>query len=179
VQEHGYEHKGDSAAMKNGLKGRKSRKFDSPAQEVYLSLWRTYDRLRAIEDEVLAEFELTAQQYNVLRLLKAAHPEPVPTLQLSSRLISRAPDITRMLDRLQEKDWVQRLRSEEDRRAVLVAITPKGLELLKTMSDPIKKMHAAQVGHLTAEETETLCDLLASVRAPHEPENSIWNESAD
>ena len=68
----------------------KKRKFDSQEQEVYLSLWRTYDRLKGLEEELFQSWELTSQQYNVLRILQAAAPRPVPTLQLSTRLISRA-----------------------------------------------------------------------------------------
>src|SRR5215510_1391221 len=74
-------------------------RFDSPEQEVFLNLWRTYDRLRALEDELFAEFELTAQQYNVLRLLRAVHPDTTPTLALADQLVSRAPDITRILNK--------------------------------------------------------------------------------
>jgi DNA-binding MarR family transcriptional regulator len=165
--------------MNSAIKNLKKRRFDSPAQEVYLSLWRTYDRLRAIEDALLIEHDLTAQQYNVLRLLQSAHPNPVPTLQISSRLVSRAPDVTRMLDKLQEKGWVARLRSEEDRRAVLIAITPSGIELLKSLSEPIKKMHLSQVGHMSQHDMQVLCELLARVRAPHEPESSPWSENAE
>ncbi|MFN5274165.1 MAG: MarR family transcriptional regulator, partial [Planctomycetota bacterium] len=69
----------------------KKRKFDSQQQEVYLSLWRTYDRLKALEDELFQSWDLTSQQYNVLRILQAASPKAVPTLQISQRLISRAP----------------------------------------------------------------------------------------
>src|SRR5262249_59537047 len=70
-------------------------RFDSPEQEVFLNLWRTDDRLRALEDELFARFDLTPQQYNVLRLLRAAHPETMPTLALADRLGSRAPGIQR------------------------------------------------------------------------------------
>src|SRR4051812_26592747 len=93
-----------------------SARFDSPEQEAYLNLWRTFDRLRAFEDEVFGEFGLTAQQYNVLRLLKAARPEPLPTLTVADRLVSRAPDITRMIDRLEQQGWVTRERPAHDRR---------------------------------------------------------------
>src|SRR5215207_6127117 len=102
-------------------------RFDSLHQEVYLGLWRTYDRLRALEDELFAGFELTAQQYNVLRLLKAAQPEAIPTLSLVERLVSRAPDVTRMIDRLKEGGLVTRERSVGDRRVVRVAITEAGI----------------------------------------------------
>src|SRR5436190_21929840 len=99
-----------------------TRRFDSPEQEAYLALWRTYDRLRAIEDELFARFELTAQQYNLLRLLRAAH-EPVATLALAERLVSRAPDITRMLDKLEERKLLTRTRPPANRRTVLVQLT--------------------------------------------------------
>src|SRR5436305_379505 len=92
------------------------RHFDCPEQEVFLNLWRTYDRLRALEDELFADHGVTAQQYNTLRLLKAAHPQSVPTLTLASRLISRAPDITRLLDRLETRGLVRRERPAGNRR---------------------------------------------------------------
>ena len=92
-----------------------ARRFDSPEQEAYLSLWRTYDRLRAIEDEFFSSWELTAQQYNLLRLLQVALPEAVPTLKLVSRLISRAPDVTRMLDKLEARSLIERIRSRSVR----------------------------------------------------------------
>ncbi len=88
-----------------------ARRFDSAEQEAYLNLWRTYDRLRALEDECFAEFGLTAQQYNLLRLLRAARPGAVPTLKLVERLISRAPDVTRMLDKLEAAGLVARART--------------------------------------------------------------------
>jgi DNA-binding MarR family transcriptional regulator len=157
----------------------KKRGFDSPQQEVYLSMWRTYDRLRAIEEALFDQWNLTAQQYNVLRLLEAKHPEPMPTLQLSARLISRAPDITRMLDKLEEQGWLQRARSTEDRRAVMVALTTKGRSQLKEMASKVKAMHVAQIGHLTVEQMRDLLALLEAARAPHEPEGSDWKTESD
>src|SRR6187401_1337020 len=100
-----------------------------PEQEAYLALWRTYDRLRMLEDEMFVRFDLTAQQYNLLRLLRAAR-EPVPTLTLAERLVSRAPDITRMLDKLEQRGVLTRKRSEADRRTVLVNIAESGRTLL-------------------------------------------------
>src|ERR1700759_2967151 len=97
-------------------------RFDSPFQEAYLSLWRTYDRLRAIEDEMFSHFDLSAQQYNALRLLAAVPPHSVPFLTLGAPLISRAPDMTGMLDGLEERDLVHRERKPENRRVVEVGI---------------------------------------------------------
>src|SRR3954469_10024908 len=92
-----------------------TRRFDSPQQEAFLSLWRTYDRLKLLEDELFGRCDLTAQQYNALRLLRAVHPRRLPTLALAGQLVSRAPDITRMVDRLAERGLVERERSSEDR----------------------------------------------------------------
>src|SRR5947208_3196295 len=93
---------------------KRAQRFDSPQQETYLNLWRTYDRLRLLEDELFGRYDLTAQQYNALRLLKAAHPKKVPTLHLAGRLVSRAPDITRMVDKLVDRGLVERERPAED-----------------------------------------------------------------
>jgi DNA-binding MarR family transcriptional regulator len=152
---------------------RAERRFDSPEQEAYLALWRTYDRLRAFEDELFAGFDLTAQQYNLLRLLRAAH-EPVPTLALAERLVSRAPDITRMLDKLEERGLLTRTRSVRDRRAVLVAVTDAGLALIERIAEPLRECHARQLGHLSASELKSLIALLKAARAPHEPPDSHW-----
>src|SRR5437763_14742284 len=95
-------------------------RFDSLEQEVFLNLWRTYGRLRAFEDELFARFDLTPQQYNVLRLLRGQHPATTQTLALAGRLISRAPDITRMLDKLEQRGLIARARDGENRRVVRV-----------------------------------------------------------
>src|SRR5438128_1376073 len=92
------------------------RRFDSPEQEAYLNLWRTHDRLRAIEDELFAPRGLTAQQYNALRLLKATGPAGMPTLALASRLVSRAPDITRLVNKLEHAGLVSRAPESGNRR---------------------------------------------------------------
>lgn len=149
-------------------------KFDSAAQEAYLNLWRSYDRLRALEDRLFSQWGLTAQQYNVLRLLQASAPDAVPTLSLSAKLVSRAPDITRMLDRLESSGWIKRLRPANDRRTVLVAITDSGSQLLADLAAPLEECHQAQLGHLSTPEIQTLCRLLRKARQPHEPDGSSW-----
>jgi DNA-binding MarR family transcriptional regulator len=151
-----------------------SRTFDCPEQEVFLNLWRTYDRLRALEDELFAGHDLTAQQYNALRLLKAAHPKSLPTLTLASRLISRAPDITRLLDRLEGRGLVRRERPAGNRRQVMVAITEAGLDLLRELAGPVRACARQQLGHLDAEQKSQLIELLKSARAPHESSESDW-----
>src|SRR5437660_12523772 len=103
------------------------RRFDSVEQEVFLNLWRTYDRLRSLEEELFGRYDLTPQQYNALRLLRAEHPGGVRTLALAARLVSRSPDITRLLDKLEQRGLVARDRRADNRREVWVAITEAGL----------------------------------------------------
>src|SRR5258707_787593 len=120
-------------------------RFDSLEQEVFLNLWRTYDRLKALEDELFARYDLTPQQYNALRLLRAQHPATTPTLALASRLISRAPDITRMLDKLEQRRLIARERNAANRRVVRVGITEAGLALLREIAAPLRECHARQL----------------------------------
>ena len=150
----------------------KGRRFDSLEQEVFLNLWRTYDRLRALEEELFGRHDLAPQQYNALRLLRGVYPEPLPTLALAARLISRAPDITRLLDKLEQRGLVVRERPADNRRVVRVGITPAGLALLKDLDAPVRECHARQLGHLPAGQLKTLADLLRQARAPHEDADS-------
>jgi DNA-binding MarR family transcriptional regulator len=152
----------------------RARRFDSLAQEAFLNLWRTYDRLRLFEDELFGRYDLTPQQYNALRLLRREHPDNLPTLVLASRLVSRAPDITRLLDRLVERGLIERERRPDNRRVVRVGITRAGLDLLKTMEADIKQCHERQLGHLSAEQLQQLIGMLREARRPHEPLESSW-----
>lgn len=154
---------------------RKTSHFDSLEQETFLNVWRTYDRLRAMEDQLFVQFGITPQQYNALRLLRAADPRPLPTLTLANRLVSRAPDITRLLDKLEEQQWIVRERPAENRRVVAVRITNSGKELLDSISDPLRKCHSEQLGHLSAAKLRKLCELLKEARRPHEVENGPWS----
>jgi DNA-binding MarR family transcriptional regulator len=149
-------------------------RFDSLEQEVFLNLWRTYDRLRKLEDDLFTRFNLTPQQYNALRLLRAQHPATTPTLALANRLISRAPDITRMLDKLEHGGLIVRERNAENRRVVRVGITEKGLGLLREIAAPLRECHVKQLGHLPEVELKRLVTLLHAAREPHEEEDSIW-----
>jgi DNA-binding MarR family transcriptional regulator len=151
-----------------------SARFDSLEQEVFLNLWRSYDRLRALEDALFAPFELTAQQYNVLRLLKADFPNAVQTLTLADRLVSRAPDITRMLDKLERRGLITRQRPADNRRIVRVQITPAGTSLLDEIAGPLRACHQRQLGHLPQADLNRLARLLRAARLPHEDENSTW-----
>jgi DNA-binding MarR family transcriptional regulator len=155
-------------------KHRKTRHFDSLEQEAFLNLWRTYDRLHAAEEELFGRYDLTPQQYNVLRLLRSEHPGSLPTLTLASRLVSRAPDITRMLDKLDARELILRERPASNRRRVLVAITEEGLTLLAGLDEEVRACHSHQLGHMQATDLRRLTDLLKRARAPHETDESPW-----
>jgi DNA-binding MarR family transcriptional regulator len=153
---------------------RTRRRFDSPEQEAFLSLWRTYDRLRALEEELFGRYGLTPQQYNALRLLRSQHPKPIRTLDLAGRLVSRAPDITRLLDKLERRGLVRRDRPADNRRVVRVAITAAGRALLRELREPVRRCHARQLGHLSPRELRNLLTLLRAARLPHEGPASSW-----
>lgn len=142
--------------------------FDSLEQEVFLNLWRTYDRLKSLEDEVFGQVGLSAQQYNALRLLRSVHPDAMPTLVLGGRLISRAPDMTRLLDRLEQRGLLMRERRPENRRVVEVRITEQGVGLLDEIHDAVQECHRQQLGHLNKKALRQMADMLRQARQPHE-----------
>ncbi len=150
------------------------RQFDSPEQEVFLSLWRTYDRLRALEDQLFGRYDLTPQQYNALRLLASRHPDKMRTLDLGARLVSRAPDVTRLLDKLEHRGLIDRDRPADNRRVVNVGITEAGLALLGELRQPLRECHTRQLGHLSPKELRELSALLRAARLPHEDPESSW-----
>lgn len=147
--------------------------FDSLEQEAFLNLWRTYDCLRSFEDELFEPHGLSAQQYNALRLLRAVHPEALPTLDLASRLVTRAPDITRLVDKLERRGLAVRIRPAENRRQVLVRIADAGLALLRQLDGPVRDCHERQLGHLSRRRLRQLINLLKAVRAPHEQPRAV------
>lgn len=153
---------------------RKRRKFDTPEQEAYLNLWRTYDLLRAIEDELFAKFGLSAQQYNALRILRGEHPGTLPTLALAGRLVTQAPDITRLLDKLEDRGLIERQRLAHNRRVVQVGITAEGLKLLADLDEPVRQCGRKQLGHLAAADLRQFTELLRSAREPHEDQTDPW-----
>jgi DNA-binding MarR family transcriptional regulator len=153
---------------------RHSRRFDSLEQEVFLNLWRTYDRLGMLEEGLFSRYALTPQQYNALRLLRSRHPDPLPTLALAGQLVSRAPDITRLVDKLERRGLVRRDRPAENRRVVRIGVTEAGLKLLDELSESLRECHARQLGHLSQKQLRDLIALLRAARLPHEDGSSSW-----
>jgi len=151
-----------------------SPRFDSLEQEAYLNLWRTYDRLRALEEELFGRYKLTAQQYNSLRLLRGVHPAGLPTLTLGKKLISRSPDITRLLNKLVERGLIERERKDSNRRVVEVRILPAGLDLLREIDPLVRETNQRQLGHLSPADLRELIAALSRARQPHEDPDGLW-----
>lgn len=142
--------------------------FDSVEQEAYLQLWRTYDRLRELDERVFQRHGITAQQYNALRILKSVRPGSLSTSAVGSRLVSRAADMTRLIDRLEEKGFVARKRRDGNRRVVYVSITAAGVAIVSRLAADVKRLGKDQLGHLDRKMLRTLIGILEQAREPHE-----------
>jgi DNA-binding MarR family transcriptional regulator len=128
--------------MGEALKKRiKQERFESAAQEAFLNLLIVADHLREKLDRVCAKHGITHGQYNVLRILRGVYPGGHPRCEISARLLERAPDVTRMVDRLEKEGLVERDRSTQDRRLSITRITKKGLRLVDRMSPQIGSMN--------------------------------------
>lgn len=142
---------------------RQTRPFNTASQEAAISILLAAERLRREVTRIVEPYGITHQQYNVLRILRGAHPDPLPTLEVASRMIEATPGVTRLLDRLEEKEWVTRARCLTDRRQVHVRITTRGLELLTTMEAQIAAADESLSNIFNDEELQTLITLLARV----------------
>ena len=107
--------------------------------------------------------DLSANQYNVLRILRGS-PDGLPCGEIGNRMITRDPDITRLLDRLEKRDLISRCRETKDRRMVMARITPEGLKLLARIDEPVRETHRSQLGHLGRERLRALTELLQAAR---------------
>jgi DNA-binding MarR family transcriptional regulator len=141
--------------------------FRSRGQELVVGLLRTSDLVRRAVDRTLAPYDVTPQQYNVLRILRGAGESGLPTLEISDRMLEQAPGITRLLDRLEAKGWVRRERCPQDRRQVLCWLTAPGLALVERLDDPIDAADREAVAMLSAADQERLLRLLEAIRAGH------------
>ena len=130
---------------------------------MFLDLLRTSDVLSRRLAHVLKNEELSSNQYNVLRILRGA-PEGLPCGEIGSRMITRDPDITRLLDRLEKRGLISRCRETKDRRMVLTGISAEGLKLLYRLDEPVQEAHREQLGHLGRERLKALTELLRDSR---------------
>jgi DNA-binding MarR family transcriptional regulator len=140
------------------------RRIGSPEEAVFLELMRTTDMLSRGLAGILRSEDLSSTQYNVLRILRGA-PDGLPCGEIASRMITRDPDVTRLLDRLEKRKLISRCRETKDRRTVMVRITGDGLQLLARLDEPVQAGHRKQLGHLGRERLRSLTDLLLVARS--------------
>jgi len=144
------------------------RPFLSPEDEAYLNLQRTADHLLRGVEELLKPAGLTPSQYNVLRILRGAGPEGLACGEIAARMLTRDPDMTRLLDRLDKRGLVSRVRNTRDRRVVVTRITAAGLKLLASLDEPVEELHEKQLQHLGRERLKQLSALLEEARESSE-----------
>jgi DNA-binding MarR family transcriptional regulator len=142
---------------------RAAKRAACPEELAFLELLRTTDQLSRRLAEVLRDEDLSQNQYNVLRILRGS-PEGLACGEIGNRMITRDPDITRLLDRLERRGLIERWRDERDRRVVMGKITPEGLKLLSRIDDPVREAHRRALGHLGAKQLRQLMELLKSAR---------------
>ena len=145
-------------------KSAKTRRAGSSEEAAFLDLLRTADMLTRGADWVLKAVDLSLTQYNVLRILRGAS-QGLPCGEIASRMITRDPDVTRLLDRMKKRGLISRSRESRDRRLVLARITPEGVKLVNRLDGPVQAIHRKQLGHLGKERLRALAELLAVARA--------------
>ena len=143
---------------------RQRKPFASLAQEAFLSIRRTETVLHDAMDRVLKPHGIAQTQYNVLRMLRGAGPEGLCRNDIRDRLITRMPDVTRLLDRMEEAGLVVRDRGTEDRRLVHTRLTRQGRALVDKLDDEVADEHERQLGHMSADQLQVLIQLLMLAR---------------
>jgi DNA-binding MarR family transcriptional regulator len=150
--------------MKANIQPTTQRRPGSREETVFLDLLRTTDMLARGLAAVLKTEDLSPNQYNVLRILRGS-PDGLACGEIASRMITRDPDITRLLDRLEKRGLISRSRDNKDRRTVIGRITPEGLRLLARLDEPIQEIHRKQLGHFGRDRLWALTELLSIARA--------------
>ena len=150
--------------MKANIEPTTKRRPGSREEAVFLDLLRTCDLLSRRPAQLLKTEDLSATQYNVLRILRGS-PEGLPCGEIATRMITRDPDVTRLLDRMEKRGLISRSRDNKDRRTVIGRITPEGLKLLARLDEPIQEIHRKQLGHLGRNRLCALTELLSDARA--------------
>ena len=140
------------------------RRIVSHEEAAYLDLVRTTETLSRPLVQLLKTEDLSPAQYNILRILRGCS-DGLTCGEIGSRMITRDPDITRLLDRLEKRQLIFRSRESKDRRVVLSRIAPEGLTLLGRLDQPVRDMHRRLLGHLGAGRLRALAELLAVCRS--------------
>lgn len=143
---------------------KQSSPIGSLEEEAYLNVQRTANALSQEMGDLLRRHELTQPQYNVLRILRGAGERGLTASDIGDRMITRDPDVTRLVDRLEKRGLVERWRCGEDRRVVWTKIAPAGRALIDPLDAPVHELHVAQLQHLGDDKLRTLVGLLEEAR---------------
>ena len=143
----------------------KQQKFKSVEEEAILNLFIASNYLHSKVDSLCGNFNVTLAQFNVLRILKGAHPDGYPRGEIIRRMVEPSPDVTRLIDRLIKEGLVERFNSEEDRRLSLARITKKGINLLKKINPEVDKFISNYSSTLNKKEKEALSSLCEQLYA--------------
>lgn len=151
-----------SADLRNEIQ--QTEPFRSLQQEAFLNLARTQAVLHDAFARMIEPYGVSPTQYNVLRILRGAEPNGLCRNEIRDRLVTRMPDVTRLLDRMEEAGLVTRTRSATDRRMVATHLTSRGRQIVDALDEPIAAEHTRRLGHLTDDQLRTLIELLALAR---------------
>ena len=143
---------------------KQGRHSGSLEEEAFIALQRTADQLAGRVAEWLKQKGLSPTQYNALRILRGAGPSGLACSEIGERMINRDPDITRLVDRLERRGFVERSREQKDRRVITTRITVEGLQTLKELDRPIEEYHRRLLGHLGEQRLHSLIRLLEAAR---------------
>lgn len=143
---------------------RKKKPFDLAEEEAHLNLLRTAEAVEFPFERLFADHRISGPQYNILRILRGHGERGLPCSEIGAQMISRMPDMTRLIDRLEHAGLVRRCRTTEDRRVVLIGITGEGRSLLARLDGPVRKLNEQTLGHLTRAELAELNRLLVKAR---------------
>jgi len=143
---------------------RQTRPFESPEQEAFLSIGRTWALLEHALSEALKPYAITPTQYNVLRILGGAGGDGLCRAEVMQRMIAQVPDATRLLDRMETAELIERQRSTTDRRYVTTRVTERGRALLRQLDEPVQALHRDHLGCLSGDELRALVLMLGRVR---------------
>jgi DNA-binding MarR family transcriptional regulator len=138
------------------------------ALDAVIALMRTADLVRRQMTALVEPHDITLQQFNVLRILRGAGADGVPTLQVAERMVEQAPGVTRLLDRLEAKELIRRQRCPHDRRQHLCWINPKGLALLQKIDAVETRAHEHALKGLRAKDRVAFIRLLDAIREAHQ-----------
>lgn len=144
----------------------KKKPFDLPEEEAYLNIIRTAEHLSRQAHDLLARHGLSEATYNVLRIVAARGEDGVKSQTIADDMVTRDPDVTRLIDRLEKLKMVRRRRCENDRRVIWIHVTPPGSSTLRKLHEPIRALLRKLLGHLGGRKLNNLSTLLFEARHP-------------